>query len=645
MSKRCTAFDTRYRIHEEDLKLLKTLDPTGSKCMYLDYIYRQFNDGTLTSDTYDEFARYLQMFEDNKSHLVEKDINKYDIVSLRELFHVTLTSNIIDDVEVLYDGPYGNLSIPLSYEASCKLGSGTQWCTASSQTREHYDEYITSGPLYIWYDKNWNKGRLKELNNKSKKFQFQFPSTFMDETDDTLKENILRYFITEHPVISLMFKRYEESNLSNEDMTYYVFNIDRTNSMGHITKYILGNYDRERFYIELLSINNVKSITDLDRQIFNNHLDDENSIAHIAHLDDSYVEKYIYPSVDRCFEYAELIRRNIGIEDIDTKILLDSRYTYRYLKLMKVMPKKIETDNIVVRAIINRDKTVNILELNKLDHDAAIAYARDVLRCRCKAIETENDYHYNNLFKEVKLRYGHEQEYISHSKYSINLHDYIKYYKEYGRSELIERYAYDRKFLPFLADICVYCYNAPASCCLSYIDEDIETLIRQADPINRYYEYIFYGIGEPSLIEHVIRRMLYVGETQELCDKLISMNDLYFNDILISFNELSITTLKYILTKSRFLCINILIYVALGERPDGYDKKLESTLNERSSSSDLIAYQLYWKKFMNGINMPIFEKFSSHVFGIYYDNYRGKIEKCENATIIEYVYLRSRVRR
>lgn len=41
-----------------------------------------------------------------------------------------------------------------SYEASCILGKGTKWCTASRNDRSEADQYLRSGPLYIFVSKS-----------------------------------------------------------------------------------------------------------------------------------------------------------------------------------------------------------------------------------------------------------------------------------------------------------------------------------------------------------------------------------------------------------------------------------------------------------------------------------------------------------
>jgi hypothetical protein len=60
------------------------------------------------------------------------------------------------------------------YGASCELGSGTAWCTATGQTDSWFKQYINDGPIYIIINKSDSKD----------KYQFSFEThSFMDRND------------------------------------------------------------------------------------------------------------------------------------------------------------------------------------------------------------------------------------------------------------------------------------------------------------------------------------------------------------------------------------------------------------------------------------------------------------------------------
>ena len=60
------------------------------------------------------------------------------------------------------------------YGASCELGSGTAWCTATGQTDTWFKDYIKDGPIYVIINKSDPKD----------KYQFHYESNqFMDKND------------------------------------------------------------------------------------------------------------------------------------------------------------------------------------------------------------------------------------------------------------------------------------------------------------------------------------------------------------------------------------------------------------------------------------------------------------------------------
>lgn len=82
-----------------------------------------------------------------------------------------------EDIEVPYEDDVWKVVIPKSYEASCYWGNGTEWCTATRETSDWYNEYSNQGPLYI----NINK-------QNGQKFQFHFETdSFMDQYDSEIE--------------------------------------------------------------------------------------------------------------------------------------------------------------------------------------------------------------------------------------------------------------------------------------------------------------------------------------------------------------------------------------------------------------------------------------------------------------------------
>ena len=102
------------------------------------------------------------------------------------------------DVEVLYNGPLGTVTIPRSHEASCLLGSGTKWCTAGKSSH-FYDSYSSRGDLIIYNEKPGNA-----------KYQIHptLDSTeIMDARDRPVSNEKFKEFTGSHPVLSKLIKQ------------------------------------------------------------------------------------------------------------------------------------------------------------------------------------------------------------------------------------------------------------------------------------------------------------------------------------------------------------------------------------------------------------------------------------------------------
>lgn len=184
------------------------LDPTynggNNAGTYARWILNLANKNQL--DNVGHIKDLLSRFEDNKKNLVTKDIMKFKSVeeledflddenSYRELSHRQEVrqrqkersgADLGTEAEKIYEDDKWEVWVPKTYAASCKLGQGTSWCTASTERDYYYKMYSSQGPLFV----NINK------SNPEEKYQFHFESNqFMDMDDysidvkDFLDEN------------------------------------------------------------------------------------------------------------------------------------------------------------------------------------------------------------------------------------------------------------------------------------------------------------------------------------------------------------------------------------------------------------------------------------------------------------------------
>jgi len=180
-------------------------DPTVNK-QFVVWIIKQFTKNAMKyEDLYkleDELTIFTKTKGQHKRLEINSDINQYNWNTLAELSRkldntelAAPSDEAVDDVNVLYNGPLGILSVPKTKEASCILGSGTKWCTAAKK-KNQFNFYNKYGSLYIWYDKK-RKG----------KFQFHFETgQFMDSQDLPLSSVDAEYFIDQNPITSNLFK-------------------------------------------------------------------------------------------------------------------------------------------------------------------------------------------------------------------------------------------------------------------------------------------------------------------------------------------------------------------------------------------------------------------------------------------------------
>jgi hypothetical protein len=141
---------------------------------------------------------YFKIFDKYKNKFEEKDINRIKepkdvqkfldrILDIKDAIERDPSkaggSNKLEKYKEFYEGsvdgfdvfklPQGRNDL---YGVSCDLGSGTEWCTATGKTRQHFDTYINDGPLFIFIKKG-----------SDEKYQFSYESSqFMDKNDNSV---------------------------------------------------------------------------------------------------------------------------------------------------------------------------------------------------------------------------------------------------------------------------------------------------------------------------------------------------------------------------------------------------------------------------------------------------------------------------
>ena len=193
-----TDFVDTGKISSEDFK--EIIKVTGKKSAYATWLVKKVESKLIKPEDISKYEKYFSTFDRNKKNKKNKkypysDINQYKTAN--DISQFIKTSVEIAEEETkdpsqqkgvarsdkykefymgsvdgfdVYELPKGRKDL---YGASCELGSGTEWCTATGKTRQFFEEYISSGPLFIF---------IKPGSNE--KYQFSYENNqFMDKYD------------------------------------------------------------------------------------------------------------------------------------------------------------------------------------------------------------------------------------------------------------------------------------------------------------------------------------------------------------------------------------------------------------------------------------------------------------------------------
>jgi hypothetical protein len=199
------------------LDALEAIDFTKNKS-YLIWLANQYIRGQFRLHDAPRIKKVLADFEKLKPRLDQKNIEQYDFYRLEDAIDKIMnpevgvgkvvggTFEVPEDTDVLYNGPYGLLASPRTEEASCKIGSGTKWCTAGIEDNQ-FDYYSKEAPLYIWRDRS------------GERYQFWFGDEpeVMDDRNRPVDLELVDYFRKEHPVLKKFFHQQEKELYSNPD--------------------------------------------------------------------------------------------------------------------------------------------------------------------------------------------------------------------------------------------------------------------------------------------------------------------------------------------------------------------------------------------------------------------------------------------
>ena len=226
-----------------DSEFTEIVDASGGKSAYATWLTKQVASKIIKPEDLYKYNAYFKIFDRRKREYPFQDINQYktsdDIAQFisksvdlanKEKADPSQQKGVaktdryaefkIGEVEgfTVYELPKGRKDL---YGASCEIGSGTEWCTATGKTRQHFDRYISEGPLFIFIKPGLDK-----------KYQFHYESqSFMDKKDKSVLTNnpskivikLLQFIETKRPQyrIPLKIKLLQlPDTLTNADLQY-----------------------------------------------------------------------------------------------------------------------------------------------------------------------------------------------------------------------------------------------------------------------------------------------------------------------------------------------------------------------------------------------------------------------------------------
>lgn len=165
---------------------------TQTNFKYADFVLRELQPN-IDTDEVEKVIELVKDFDRFQQSLEFKDINDYDIDGLESIINrhkITSKSQLkkIDSsgTEKLYEDDNILIVRPLTYEASCKYGAGTKWCTSMTAEPSYFKSHTREGQaLYYIILKKFNK------DNKFYKMAVHLTpitETWYDSTDTRMSD-------------------------------------------------------------------------------------------------------------------------------------------------------------------------------------------------------------------------------------------------------------------------------------------------------------------------------------------------------------------------------------------------------------------------------------------------------------------------
>lgn len=229
-----------------DSEFTEIIDSTGGKSAYATWLIKMVATKTINPEDLYKYNAYFKIFDRRKREYQFQDINQYktpqDLARFIEISveiankeqrdpsqqkGVTKSDKYLEfyigsiDGFNVYELPKGRKDL---YGASCELGSGTQWCTATGKDRHYFDEYISAGPLFIFIQPR-----------SDERYQFSYEkSQFMDKNDNDINQanyyNLFKFIQSKRPEYRITLKHKllnDPDSITTDDLNVVSLNLSK----------------------------------------------------------------------------------------------------------------------------------------------------------------------------------------------------------------------------------------------------------------------------------------------------------------------------------------------------------------------------------------------------------------------------------
>ena len=207
---------------------ISDLEDTNFK--YGDFVLKSIRPSSSSEDI-EEVIELVKNFDRFKSSLEEKDINRYDLDGLKGAIenHLATSKSQLKkqdtpNAQKIYEDSNILIVKPLTYEASCKYGAGTRWCTTTAGQPSYFKSY-TAGDQVLYYV------ILKkfDINNKFYKIAIHKNvdnETWYDATDERMTDREKEVFNLGAPKVIETIREYYQDYVVNRHSNFikWMFN-------------------------------------------------------------------------------------------------------------------------------------------------------------------------------------------------------------------------------------------------------------------------------------------------------------------------------------------------------------------------------------------------------------------------------------